>query len=875
MKLTHMTPGWRCVANGWIGALLAAAAIILPTQAAQPSLRPPAVPLVACDPYFSIWSGADRLTDVPTTHWTRKENQLTSLVRIDDRAFRVMGAEPSGVAPMKQTSLEVLPTRTIYQFEDAGIHLSLTFMTPALPGNIDLLSRPVTYLTWEAKSVDGAKHAVSVYYDNTAEAVVDDPAQQVTGAAERVGRLVSVKFGSKDQQVLGKTGDDRRIDWGYMYAAAPARQTTSYGLVSVKSRDSFATTGAFTKEPAPGMPSAVNAGAQTPVAALTFAMGNVSDKPVSRWLVLAYDDQYSIQYFKKNLRPYWRRNGMDAAGLLKASANEYAFLTKQCVAFDEELMADLRKVGGEKYAQICALAYRQCMAGNKIAADENGQPLLFPKENTSNGCIGTVDIIYPMAPEFLLFGPSLTKAMLISNLDYASSPRWKWPFAPHDMGTYPKANAQVYGGGELTEENQMPVEETGNMLILVAALAQMEGNVDFVAPYWGTLKRWADYLKDKGFDPENQLCTDDFMGHLAHNVNLSAKAILGLASYGYLCDMKGDKAEAKACRDLAKSFAERWVKEANDGDHFRLAFDKQNTWSQKYNLVWDKILGLDIFPDSVLRKEMDFYKTKLNPFGVSLDYRGKGDLAKLDWSLWTACLTGDAADFDAIMSPVYRYVNESPERVGMGDAYNTVSGHHAFMHSRPVVGGVFLKMLYDKAIWKKWAARDTTRSAHWAPLPVPPKTVVVVPDSTKEPLKWQYTMDKPADGWFKPDFDATAWKEGEAGFGTKGTPGGIVRTTWNTDNIWIRREFELPAGKWSNLHLSIDHDEDATVYINGVMAAQLSGFVSTYEEEPISAEAKATLKPGKNTMAIHVLQTRGGQFIDAGIVDVVPAIAAK
>jgi hypothetical protein len=358
-------------------------------------------------------------------------------------------------------------------------------------------------------------------------------------------------------------------------------------------------------------------------------------------------------------------------------------------------------------------------------------------------------------------------------------------------------------------------------------------------------------------------------------VNLSVKAILGLASYGYLREMHGDQAEAKAYHDLAKSFAERWVKEANDGDHFRLAFDKPGTWSQKYNMVWDKILGLDIFPDSVRRKEMDFYKTKINPYGVSLDYRGKGDLAKLDWSLWTATLTGDAADFEAIMSPVYRYVNETPERVGMGDAYNTVSGHHAFMHSRPVVGGVFLKMLYDKALWKKWASRDTTHSANWAPLPVPPKTVVVVPVSTKEAIQWRYTLEKPADDWFKPDFNATSWKEGEAGFGTKGTPGGIVRTTWNTDDIWIRREFEMPAGNWSDLHLSIDHDEDATVYINGVLAAHLSGFVSTYEEEPISAAAKATLKPGKNTMAIHVIQTRGGQFIDAGIVDVVPAAATK
>ena len=228
--------------------------------------------------------------------------------------------------------------------------------------------------------------------------------------------------------------------------------------------------------------------------------------------MLAYDDEYSIQYFKKNLRPYWRRNGDDAAALLKKAAADYESLKKRCEKFDAELMAALTKAGGEKYARICALAYRQCYAANKVVADANGQPLMFPKENFSNGCIGTVDVIYPMGPQFLLFSPSLTKAMLVPIMDYAASPRWRWPFAPHDLGTYPQANGQVYGGGERTEENQMPVEETGNMLILLAALAQVEGNADFCVKYWPVLEKWADYLKAKGFDPENQLCTDDFAG---------------------------------------------------------------------------------------------------------------------------------------------------------------------------------------------------------------------------------------------------------------------------------------------------------------------------------------------------------------------------
>jgi len=463
------------------------------------------------------------------------------------------------------------------------------------------------------------------------------------------------------------------------------------------------------------MPVPTQARGDSLLATFDLKMVKASAQPVSRWLILAYDDEYSIQYFKKNLRPYWRRNGDDAGALLKKAAAEYESLKKRCEKFDAELMAALTKAGGEKYARLCALAYRQCYAANKVVADDNGQPLMFPKENFSNGCIGTVDVIYPMAPQFLLFGPSLTKAMLVPILDYAASPRWRWPFAPHDLGTYPLANGQVYGGGERTEEDQMPVEETGNILVLLAALGQVEGNGDFSVKYWPVLEKWAGYLKAKGFDPENQLCTDDFAGHLAHNVNLSAKAICGLGAFGQLCERRGMNAEAAEYGKLAKEFGLKWVKEADDGDHFRLAFDKPGTWSQKYNVVWDRILDLSLFPAAARRKEMDFYKTKQNAFGLPLDSRK--DYTKLDWTLWTATLTQEPADFTALLDPVYRFLTETPNRVPMTDWYDTKTAKHVGFQARSVVGGVFLQMLYDRAAWKKWASRDGTKATHWAPLP--------------------------------------------------------------------------------------------------------------------------------------------------------------
>jgi hypothetical protein len=474
-----------------------------------------------------------------------------------------------------------------------------------------------------------------------------------------------------------------------------------------------------------------------------------------------------------------------------------------------------------------------------------------------------------MSPQFLLFGPTLAKSFLVPFMNYAASDHWKFPFAPHDLGTYPKANGQVYGGGERNEQNQMPVEESGNLLILFGAIAQMEGNAEFAGLYWKQLEQWAEYLKAKGFDPENQLCTDDFAGHLAHNVNLSVKAICGLGAFAKLCDLRGDKAKAAEYLKLAREFAQRWVKEADDGDHFRLAFDRPGTWSQKYNLIWDRILGLNLFPAEVARKEMDFYKKAQNQYGLPLDNRK--DYTKLDWITWTATLTQNRADFGALIDPVFRFLNETPDRSPMTDWYQTKTARKVGFTARPVVGGVFAQLLYDKAVWKKWAGRDKTKASGWAPIPKPPVVKIVTPTAREDAnLEWSYTTQKPGGDWFKPNFAPDGWKTGMAGFGTRGTPGSVVRTEWNTPDIWMRREFTLPAENWSDLQLRLHHDEDAEIYVNGVLAATASGYTSDYEETPLDAAGRAAFKSGRNVIAVHCHQTRGGQYIDVGLVDVQP-----
>ena len=159
----------------------------------------------------------------------------------------------------------------------------------------------------------------------------------------------------------------------------------------------------------------------------------------------------------------------------------------------------------------------------------------------------------------------------------------------------------------------------------------------------------------------------------------------------------------------------------------------------------------------------------------------------------------------------------------------------------------------------------TVAAANRGQFPPEPKKIVLSPTSQNEAVTWRFTTDKPADDWSKPDFDDSAWKQAPGGFGTRQTPGAVVRTEWNTSDIWLRREFSLADSKLDDVHLLLHHDEDAEVYLNGVLAASPKRFISDYDEFDLRSEAAKALHPGKNTLAVHCHQTTGGQYIDVGV----------
>jgi len=273
------------------------------------------------------------------------------------------------------------------------------------------------------------------------------------------------------------------------------------------------------------------------------------------------------------------------------------------------------------------------------------------------------------------------------------------PYSPHQLGVYPVANDTT------SAQEQMPMENTGNIFLMMLAILQRNGgDVSFFYPrYFKVMTKWADYLMETLPFPENQLCTDDFMGPMPNNTNLAAKGIVALKAFAKLCDAAThDPSCMSRYGQAANGFAKTWIKEAYITDpmpHTVLSFNKKDTWSTKYNLLWQRVLkmGDEPFPnfDDLVESEVKWYMSMSKTFGTPLDSRK--DWVKIDWYVWGACLTKDEDQFQSFMETVMYFLNNSPSRVPFTDLYDVNTGIVALgsrlFVARPVVGGLFMKAI--------------------------------------------------------------------------------------------------------------------------------------------------------------------------------------
>ncbi len=572
----------------------------------------------------------------------------------------------------EQLWAEVQPTQTHYAFRCGEVELRLSFTDPRLPGDMETLARPVNYISYRAKSLDGKAHDVSIYFEVDPHRAFR--AGQSTELIERDG-LTLMRTGRERQELWVDKEKDAPA-WGYFYLGTGEEVSCAQGDAA-EMRRYFMECGDL---------KGMRRSDERRYTAFAQRLELDSERP--QHLTAAFDGLYAMNYFGEDIRPYWNKDGETSIErLYREAESDYRKLMTKCFAFDRKLMDEATRAGGKEYAELCALAYRQTTSAFQLSESPEGNPLYFTT------WVGPMDVYYSASPLFLYTCPELLKAMLNPFFEYSESGKWKKPFPPRKLEGYPFVNGSNRGG-------DWPIEEAGNALIMVAAIAQAEGEATYAERHWETLTKWAAYLRENGVDTGTQSDADAFVRKTSpRHANLSAKLVVAVAAYARLAETLGKKEIAEEYRRSAEAMAKEWMEKADAGDHYKLAFGlPDESWGLKYNLVWDGLLDLNLFPEEALRKELAFYAGKVADYGFPLE--SGTHLARAEWMIWAASMTDDAETFASFVSPLYRYLNETPKRLPMPDTYDSGSAKWAKQSNRPVVGGCFIKLLKSKWQYK-------------------------------------------------------------------------------------------------------------------------------------------------------------------------------
>ncbi|MFC7178133.1 glutaminase domain-containing protein [Kitasatospora paranensis] len=670
-------------------------------------LRPPAVPLAVRSPYLSTWLPGDSLVGTWPAFWNGHITALCGIARIDGAAYVFAGAPsvPGGPAltPMQQTDLTLTATRSIYTLTGGGVTLTVTFFSPVDLGNLQRQSVPLSYITVQAAATDGRSHTVDLHVDVSGEWVHGDVTTQVTWDQQQTGRMTALTCRPASPQVLGEHGD--QASWGSLVLATATGSGVTWQIgQDTVVRAASAGQGRLAGTVDGAKPRAIND--RWPVLGLNRDLGTVAAGAASApfTVTVGHVRTPAISYLGTNLNPWWTHYWGSWTDMLDWFDADYPAALSAGTALDQRIHADAAAAAGggttgEHYAAVCALALRQAVGGSELV-DRGGSPWAFLKEISSDGNVSTVDVTYPAFPGYLYLSPDYLRLLLLPLLDYAEHGGWPKQFAEHDLGSgYPNATGHNDGN-----EEDMPVEESADMLVMVAALVQrLASGTAFAQAHYPILHQWAEYLVANALDPGFQNQTDDFTGFIGHSANLALKGIVAIGAMSVIATAAGNTADAARYLTTARSYASRWVSLAQDssGSHLKLAYDQDGTWSLKYNGFPDRLLGLDLVPTGVAAQEAAWYQARAGAYGVVLDPRNA--YTKGDWEVWTAAWLADRpAVRNLLVEGVYGFANTSPQRVPFSDWYVVASGAQQGFANRPVVGGMFALMLPPAASGTAW-----------------------------------------------------------------------------------------------------------------------------------------------------------------------------
>jgi Domain of unknown function (DUF5127)/Domain of unknown function (DUF4965)/Domain of unknown function (DUF1793) len=663
-------------------------------------------------PYLSTWLPATVLPGTWQQFWSGHTTAMGGIARIDGTSYMFMGApsvilqvpdgndgSPSTVQgferALDQTLLEVTPTRSRFHLQGGGVSLVVEFLSPVEVGDLRRQSIPMSYVLMTASSLDGHSHDVQIYADISGEWVSGDDSQLITWAPAQVpyasGTLQAWTVELQSQQPLTEQG--QQAAWGSMVWATP--NSPGSGTLTYQSgqdvvvRAQFVDNGTLTNSNDTNYRAISD---NWPVFGFCADLGTVAGSPVTVPVSIGQVRTPAVSYLGTSLAPWWTSEFSSWQDMLAFFHDDLAAARRRADSLDASVTSDAESAGGRQYAGLCDLSLRQAYGGTELVAGPGGTPWAFLKEISSDGNVSTVDVLFPASPAWIYADPAYLGLLLEPLLAYAETGGWPEPFAEHDLGSaYPVAAGHNNGA-----EEDMPVEESGNMLIMSAAyLRQVPAatGTAFAAAHYKILQQWADYLVANLPDPGFQNQTDDFAGPIAHSVNLAVKGIIAVAAMGQIARLAGHAADAASYTAQASSFMTYWLANAQDpsGQHLDLTYHGNGggngTWGTTYNAYADRLLGTGLIPGSILAEQAAWYHGVSNLFGVPLQV--PHSYAKSDWEMFTAAWLSDYPIKQELIDREYAYAHTTPSRVPFSDLYDTITGDQSGFQARPVQGGIF------------------------------------------------------------------------------------------------------------------------------------------------------------------------------------------
>lgn len=600
------------------------------------------------------------------------------IARVNGQAYSLFGVSNTldRLQEATVTAANFTSTHSIFTLEAGSKTFTLDFLSPVSPQNLLRQSLPFSYLTVSVSG--GSSESVQIYSD------IDASWTGKPNSAEwrfSTNGSTSIYHVSPADALPFTQNTENQALWGQvLYASRPSSQSTlssaSGALSTIRSQ--FVQDGAldgnnadWTSNGVVGLAHDLDDVSET--ASVTFAIGHVHEE--------------AIDYLGDTQTGYYRTQYPSAVSAISHFLDDYTDAASEATTVDNFIQQKGESAHSSNYSDILALSLRQTYGGIELTVPNDSldanEARAFIKEISSNGNINTVDVIYATFPVLYILSPDILRLLIEPIFDYMESDAYSETFAVHDLGThYPNAT------GHNPDGEDMPVEESGNILILTYAYQLATGNTDLTSTYSSLLEQYAQYLQKDGKYPSNQLSLNDALGPIANQTNLAMKAAVGLGIYGKITNQDDYTTQGKS---IAHALYEERLGTDADGTYFTIQYGN-NTWFLVYNHYGDLLFDLDLFSDEAYNATTKFYPTVRKAAGVALE--GGIDWGQTNWQGFVAA-TVDGTTRDLFISDLHAYIANGQNRAPFSDRYwvadsgDNAAGDYFRFRARPTLGSHF------------------------------------------------------------------------------------------------------------------------------------------------------------------------------------------